>query len=369
MSLVIFASALWLGWWVNSARNQQAAIAGVETSPYSANVTYDDDPDYFPEDTSVGRRLARKAKSWIPLSLQAKLGKDFLYNTLAIAFSRDNGSSGAGDRDVLRKLSLVSSLDQLVPYVEVVDADVAHIASLPYLKRLELPEDCPRLTDAALLTMAGMHRLEVLEIHNAPVTDAWLAHLKGMRRLSSLLLGKAKTFTTEGTMIAITGDGFTHLAGLPALTELEIHSSAVTGDGLKQLGTLKHLKRLKLKAGSITDIDLRYLAALTNLESLEIVGSSIDGTGFRHLTGLTKVEEVCLEGSKVTDAAVRFLARLPALQSVMIYGTRVTGSGLEGFRAAPRLRQMGLYPAVAGDTKALKQALPKCNVINGGKSL
>jgi hypothetical protein len=369
MLLVILVAAVWLGWWVNGSHNQLAAVAAVKTEPYFANVIYDDDSDYFPQDTPVERRLGRKVKSWVPPWLQAKLGKDYFHNALAIAFSRKGASDGAGDREVFRKVALARSLDQLNPNVEVVDADVAHIARLPNLKRLALRAASPRLTDASLRTLAGMPRLEVLELHNAPVTDAWLAHLNGRQGLRSLLLGEATPFSTNRNMIAVTGDGFTHLAGLAALTELEIHSSALTGNGLKYLGTLKHLKRLKLKGGSITDDDLQFLAPLTNLELLEIVGSSIDGTGFRHLTGLANVNYVCLESSNVTDAAVPFLAQLPALQSVMIYGTQVTASGLEGFRSARRLSQMGLMPAVPGDSKRLKQALPGCGIINGGKVL
>jgi hypothetical protein len=362
MMVVILAVAVWLGWWVNGARNQQAAVAAVNTGPYFANVFYDDDPDYFPDEVPVARRLGRRVKSWVPAWLRAKLGRDFFDNALAIAFSGAD-ATGAGDREVFRKVALARSLDQLNPNVEVVDADVAHIARLPNLKRLSLRAASPRLTDASLRTLAGMPRLEVLEIRNAPVTDAWLAHLGGMRRLGSLTLG-------GGDMIAVTGEGFAHLAGLPALTELEIHSSTLTGNGLKHLGSLKHLKRLRLmEGGAFNDDDLRFLAPLTDLESLEIMGSDIDGTGFRHLAGLSKVSYVCLEGPNVNDAAIPFLARLPALEGVMIYGTRVTASGLEGFRAAPRLRQMGLHPAVTGDTKRLKQALPGCNILNGGNAL
>jgi hypothetical protein len=30
---------------------------------------------------------------------------------------------------------------------------------------------------------------------------------------------------------------------------------------------------------------------------------------------------------------------------------------------------MGLIPAVVGDTKRLKRAIPDCNILNGGNSL
>jgi hypothetical protein len=353
---------------VNSSRDQQAAVAAVNSSPYFANVIYDDDPDYFPHDVTVTRWLGLKLKSWVPASLRARLGRDYFHHALAIAFSTRD-ATGAGDREVFRRLALARSLDQLNPNVEVVDADVDQMARLPNLKRLSLRADSPRLTAASLRTLAGMPRLEVLEIRNAPITDAGLAHLKGMRGLSSLLLGEAKPFSADSNLIAVTGEGFAALAGLPALTELEIHSAALRGDGLKHVGSLRHLKRLKLKGGLVTDDDLRHLAPLMDLESLEIVRSGIDGTGFRHLAGLSKLNRVCLEGPNITGTAISYLARLPALESLMIYGTHLTASDLAGLRAAPRLRQMGLIPAVTGDTMRLKLALPNCTVLNGGRML
>jgi hypothetical protein len=368
MLLAIVASAIWLGWWVNSSHNQQAAVTAVETSPYCANVFYEDDPDYFPQDVPVGRWLGLKLKTWVPSSLRARLGRHFFYNALAIAFSKLD-ATGAGDREVFRKLALIRSLDQFNPNIEVVDADVAQIAHLPNLKRLSLRARSPRLTDASLQTLAGIPCLEALEIFDAPITDAGVAHLRGMRGLKSLLLGDAGAISAAGNMIAITGDGFSQLAALPALTELEIHSAALRGDGLKHVGSLRHLKRLKLEGGPVTDDDLRHLAPLIDLESLEIERSSIDGTGFGHLAGLSRLNFVCLEGPNITGAAVTHLARLPALESIMIYGTHLTASELAGFRDAPRLRQMGLIPAVTGDTMRLKHALPNCNVLNGGRAL
>src|SRR5262249_41157345 len=57
MLLAVLALSVWLGWWVNRARNQAATVAAVKTAPFSANVVYDDDPNYFPQDAPVGRRF------------------------------------------------------------------------------------------------------------------------------------------------------------------------------------------------------------------------------------------------------------------------------------------------------------------------
>ena len=369
--VLILALAVWLGWWANGARNQRAAVAAVTKEPYFANVMYEEEFAQASFSGLGGGRVgsARREKSWVPASGESWLGKDYFHNVSAIAFSKDGNSAPSDDRETFRKIARVRNLDQLNPNVEVRDEDIARIARLPYLRILSLRADSPELSDDALGLLAGMPRLETLEIHNAPVTDAGLARLEGLRTLRHLLLGKAQPFDAGGNPIAITGEGFAHLTGLPALAELEVHSPALTGGGLGHLGGLRHLKRLRLRSATITDDDLRSLAGLTELESLEIFGAGIDGTGFRHLTELSKVSYVCIECPNVTDAALPFLARLPRLESVMIYNTRVTASGLEVFRSTPSLKQMGLIPAVQGDTKRLKQALSHCNVLNGGRSL
>ena len=88
--LVILVAALWLGSWVNRSRNQQAAVLAVTSSPYFANVIYDDDVDDFPRETPWGLRVGRKARSWVPGWVRARLGQDYFDNALAIAFSRED---------------------------------------------------------------------------------------------------------------------------------------------------------------------------------------------------------------------------------------------------------------------------------------
>jgi hypothetical protein len=372
MLMIILAIAVWLGWWANSSRNQQAAVAAVRAYDTAANISYDNERIDIPNSAVVGIGFIRASKPWwLPASLERRLGRDYFYTVDSVAFGQGPPAPGTTRRgDILREAARLRRLRQLALYFSVSDADTANLVGLRSLGRLDLGEDCPELTDRSLLTLSRISGLEALEIRDAPITDAGLAHLGKMRRLKSLVLGKAEAFSPVGNRFTITGDGAAYLAGLPTLIELEIHSAALTGEGLEHLASLRHLKRLRLKGGSFTDDDLRFLAPLTNLESLEIVGTNIHGTGFRHLAGLSKVTDVCLEGRNVTDEAVPHLARLPSLRSVMIYGTRVTAAGLQGFRSAQRLRQMGLIPAVTGDdTKRLKQALPNCNVLNGGKSL
>jgi hypothetical protein len=371
MLVLILAIAVCLGWWVNSSRNQRAVVAAVRAYDVAANISYDNERFDTPGNAMGGMGFTKEIRPWwLPASLERRLGRDYFYNVDTVAFGQGPAAPGAARRgEILREVARLRRLRQLVLYFSVSDVDIANLVGLRSLERLELGEDCPELTDVSLRTLSRISSLEALEIHDAPITDAGLVHLGKLPQLKSLALGKAQTFSPVGNRLTITGEGIASLAGLPSLIEMEIHSAELTGDGLKHLAPLRHLKRLRLKGGSFTDNDLRFLAPLKDLESLEIVATNIDGTGFRHLAGLSKLTDVCLEGRNVTDEAVPYLARLPSLKSVMIYGTRVTAAGLEEFRSAPRLSQMGLIPAVTGDTKRLRQALPNCGVLNGGKSL
>gem|GEM_PF-1443364 len=366
--IAVLVLAVWLGWWINSAREQQAALTAIRTYDTAANVMY----DFQQEADWMGPfPFVEESPPWWPRTiLERHLGPDYVHTVDSLAFGEGPPDAVRPRRpDILRDVARLSRLRQLSLYLPVGDADVSLLSRLRSLTSLELHAESPGLTDASLRTIGRMSNLEALSIHDAPVADAGLTHLAALPRLKSLTLGEARTFTPVANRLAVTGTGFAPLASLPSLTALEISSSALSGDGLKHVGALRHLTRLRIKGGSFSDDDLRLLGTLTNLESLEIVGSTIDGTGFRHLSGLPKLASVCVESPNVTDAAVPHLARLPALQGVMLYGTRVTAAGLETFQTSPRLKQMGLIPAVPGDTKRLKQRLPLCNINIQGKIL
>lgn len=365
MLALVLVIALGLGWWANSAHEQQAAIAAIHAYDGIANIDYDH--GHLDPSTDL---ISGKPAGGVLATLEARLGRDYFHNVVSVAFGAGGPPPGvARPGEIVAAVARLRHLRQLALYLPVGDADVPHLAGMRSLARLDLGTDCPGLTDAGLGTLGGLADLEALDIDNAPITDRGLAALAGLPRLKSLALGSARPFSPTGGLFEITGEGLAHLEGLADLDSLEIHSTALNGEGLRQLGKLTHLKSLRLKGGTFGDDDLRHLAGLADLVSLEIVGTTIDGTGFRHLAGLANLGMVCIEGPNIGDPAVPHLARLPALRSVMIYGTRVTAEGLQEFRAATRLNQMGLSPAVTGDTKALKRELPSPVVVNDGTIL
>lgn len=114
------------------------------------------------------------------------------------------------------------------------------------------------ITDATLVHLKSMTKLEVLGLDFARVTDAGLVHLAGLTNLKKIAF-----YATE-----VTGSGFGHLKPLTKLEELG--GSSITDDGLANLKGMTSLKSLDLRLSPITDAGLAHLHGLTNLRSVRL---------------------------------------------------------------------------------------------------
>ena len=80
-------------------------------------------------------------------------------------------------------------------------------------------------------------------------TDAGLVHLKGLTKLEGLRLG----FTQ------VTDAGLAHLKGLTNLTDLNLYRTQITDAGLVHLKGLTNLKTLYLTSTKVTDAGIAEL--------------------------------------------------------------------------------------------------------------
>lgn len=78
---------------------------------------------------------------------------------------------------------------------EVTNADLVHLKGLTKLEWLVL--DNTQVTDAGLVNLQGLTKLELLYLSGTRVTDAGLVHLQGLTMLESLFLGNTPV-TDEG---------------------------------------------------------------------------------------------------------------------------------------------------------------------------
>src|SRR5262249_27033644 len=113
--------------------------------------------------------------------------------------------------------------------------------------------------------------LSRLDLSNTGITDAGLAHLKGLPELSWLDLSKTQ----------VTDNGLVHLKGLP-LWDLELYRTKVTDAGLVHLKGMR-LTDLSLSGTSVTDVGLRHLRGLENLCTVNLFGTKVSKKGIDEL--------------------------------------------------------------------------------------
>jgi hypothetical protein len=128
--------------------------------------------------------------------------------------------------------------------VDVSDANLRKLRNLTGLTRLTLDNRGKQsnVTDAGLVYLAGMTRLECLDLTDCKITGQGLASLKKMNQLKRLCLGWTQ----------IDDSGLEVIAGFSKLEELELHQTKVTDAGLVLLRRLKNLKTLSLVGTAVT---------------------------------------------------------------------------------------------------------------------
>jgi hypothetical protein len=363
---------VWLGSWIQSAREQEQTIKAVQRQCEILTVWYDDEFANEKDNGYGGRSgesidgvvIHLRRKSWVPAVVQSRLGKDFFHDAISVAFT------GARDQsNLFQQVARLSRLEQLTPHVSVRDEDIKRIAGLRRLKWLDLMDPTPELTDKALEVLVQMPSMEALSICDASITDRGLAALANMRQLKELTLGPLPFCSIRNSRFHFTDEGITRLESLTNLVCLELDCPTLSTEGLRHVAKLTKLKRLKLNGRGITDNDLGLLASLPNLESLELRNATFSGVGFAGLSCLSKLEQLELEGSNITDEAMSCIARMPTLSILGIDNSHLTAAGIEQLAVAPKLQQVQVRSPVSGDLKRLKQALPNRSLYIGGSFL
>ena len=267
--LIIFVLLVagWMGWVANSARIQRDAVATIRRA--SGGVVYD-------WSYSGGEFEANKAPEW-PRWLVDTLGEDYFgHAAKVILFGRmtpDDALSARDKRQITAALAQLGHLDRLVElYVEGTEADddaLVGLKQLTGLRRLSL--NGSKITDPSLLEK--LTQLEHLGLLGTPVSDTFLAQLKGLTRLKTLDLG--------GTHI--TDAGLLHLESFSSLEELNLNETRVTDAGLAYLRRLPSLNGLGLAGTRVSDIGLMHLKALPGLQGLNVSNTLVTEAGVHQL--------------------------------------------------------------------------------------
>ena len=224
-------------------------------------------------------------------------------------------------------------------------------------------------------------RVTSIDLHNNPVNDAGLEHLKELTQLTVLNLGGTQvrdleplkdltqltTLTVWGTRV--NDASLEHLKGLKYLTRLHLDCPQISDAGLEHLKGLTRLTHLFLLGARVSDAGLVHLKGLTQLTLLNLNGTKVTDAGLVHLKGLTKLTRLNLgqaesPGLLVSDAGLEHLKGLTNLTELFLARTTVSDAGLEHLRGLTKLTRLNLKgtKVTAQGIAELKKALPNCDI-------
>ncbi|MDF2378290.1 MAG: hypothetical protein P1U81_18780 [Verrucomicrobiales bacterium] len=186
---------------------------------------------------------------------------------------------------------------------EKTNAAIAHvIGNLPKAAVMVAKEEAPKLNEAQEKVIAET----IGRIEDAGASLMPIAQDTPELRFSALNV--AKEFSDDGL-----------LALKPVSEQLkwvDLARTQVTDAGLAHLKGMNNLTRLHLENTKVTDAGIAHLAGLSNLEYLNLYGTQISDAGIAKLAGLKNLKKVFLWQSKVTDAGAKKLAAaIPGLEA------------------------------------------------------
>lgn len=202
MMILVLLFGGWLGWFVRRVQVQQDAVAAIKDA--GGTVVYD------LEWRNGGSNPYRKSwvpewlggdQAWMPTWMTRGAGVDYFGNVVEVSLipTRANDPRAASDATLV----LVGQLGRLqglrLNSTAITDAGLAHLTGLTELRDLQI--GYTKIGDAGLAHIKGLTGLRELYIMNTEVSDAGLAHLRGLTNLGLLFV--AKTRVTDDGVLAL----------------------------------------------------------------------------------------------------------------------------------------------------------------------
>jgi putative pyrroloquinoline-quinone binding quinoprotein len=199
---------------------------------------------------------------------------------------------------------------------KVTDEGLEHLSEFDSLRELHLGSRC--ISDAGLEHITSLNALEKLAISSEDVKGPGLAHLGDLENLAVLNL----------TGLQLARDGLSHLSRAPRLKELLLGATPISGRSLVHLRNMPTIEVLDLTRTSITDDDLRMIAPLIQLTELRVLRTNLTGEGLRHLADLDNLEVLDLSYTQMTDDATTHLRQMKELRKLVLCNTPLSSGSL-----------------------------------------
>ena len=177
---------------------------------------------------------------------------------------------------------------------------------------------------------AGAPRLNVVLTRVCSRPDAVLAEVQHLQAHCRVLLQGSRA----------TDEGIRRLAGMDRLEAVELVSEPrLTPQSLEYLP--RPLRELTVSGGRVTDEWLPLIGKLRALIKLDLSNTRISDSGLKSLASLVRLQVLKLRNTDITDKGLRHLARLKDLRSISLEGAYTTEAGIVELREQlPQIREI-----------------------------
>lgn len=186
----------------------------------------------------------------------------------------------------------------------------------------ELRLDFLKLRAAELIGLAPLSSLSTIWLTGAELGDSELGALATVPAVENLILKSTR----------ITDAGLAHVHAMKKLTRLHLPSQ-ITDQGIEHLTACKSLSKLDLSQTKITDKAIGLLERIENLEELYLNDTTLGDQALSAIAQLKKLKVLFLCGTKLTDSGLTFLEQLEKLEHLELRDTKVSEMGVQRVRS------------------------------------
>lgn len=331
-----------VGWIVQRARAQRQAVEAIERSHGFVIYGF----AWLPRDPVNGDA---RPPDWATRFIDA-IGPEYVCDVLEVDlsfFQRTNRDCNVlmiqvGQLHQVRNLNLYGC-------EFLTDAGLAHLRGLTNLEDLNLGDT--HVSGSGLRYLSDMTKLRSLKLAGTALRDRDAVHLKRLTKLEILWVGDGLPDFTDALSRSefLTDAGLANLSGMTNLWDLDLSATRVSGAGLRHLSGMTKLVRLVLPGTAIRDGDLAHLKSLSELMMLLVYDKApgISDVGLAHLSGLTSLQHLEIHSPRITSAGVEAIRTLRDLDTINLDSSNI--ADLTGFQYFPKLKELSLSETPVDD--------------------
>lgn len=340
--LLIVVAAIPCAWLAQAFDQSRRDRGFIEVVAERAEVSFYDAPSNGREDP----RIPLLPLGWRAFLISA-LGSDFFDEVYEVRISKKTAHDD--DLETMARLPRLRSIRLWDP--SITDAGLAHLKGLRRLRVIWCPTRSPKgeppsITDAGLAHLKDLTELETVYLGNTSISDAGVVALGGLTKLEEVGFERS----------AISDAGLENLARNPKLIELGLSASQVTDAGLKKLKGLTKLQKLELGNTTVTDVGMSHLKEITGLRLLDLERTAITDTGLAQIFNLTQLDTLILAKTKVSSQGLEHVAGCVEITHLDLSGTGITDVGIKKIQRFAKLKYL-----VLDDTAITDSALEQLN--------